>query len=241
MSHRSLFIVNEGPDGSGKETQTTLLCERLSRDGFQPVRFDFPTYGRDPVVDLIKSMLKTMQAHWNERSMESRALLYAANRALFRDELRRFVETPGTIIVCNRYVASNQAHMAGYLTDPGAWEERFLWIERLEFEFLGLPRPDVVLLHTMPNAKRGALLEEREQGKKDAHERDADYLQRVEECYALLARRDPAAWRRVSADVHGRVDTPPDIHARVWETLQAHPAWQAFVQQRVRAGASGGS
>ncbi|TSC72880.1 MAG: dTMP kinase [Parcubacteria group bacterium Gr01-1014_38] len=231
-----ILIVNEGADGSGKETQTTLLCERLKSEGYRVERFDFPTYGRDPVADLIKSLLSTRQAHWNERTMESRALLYAANRALFRDELRGFLETPGTIVVCNRYVASNQAHMAGYLTNSNAWEERFAWIERLEFEHIGLPRPDIVLFHTMPHAKRAALLEKREQGKQDAHERDAEYLQRVEQCYALLARRHAAVWRHIPADVHGRVEAPPDVHVRVWETLAAHPAWREFVQQRVRVG-----
>lgn len=226
--------MNEGPDGSGKETQTTLLCEHLQREGMQVARFDFPTYGQDPVADLIRSMLRTMQQHWNERSMESRALLYAANRALLKEDLLAALTQPNTVVVCNRYVASNQAHMAAYSENPEAWEQRFQWIEELEYRHLNLPRPDLVILHTMPSAKRAGLLQTREQGKPDAHEANRAYLDRVEQCYHALARREPERWLHISADVDGVVQSPEAVHERVWDALMKYPVLVSHIHFPVR-------
>lgn len=230
MKSRGLLIVNEGPDGSGKETQTTLLCDHLREAGMAPARFDFPTYGADPVADLIRTMLRTMQGEWNTRAWESSALLFTANRARFRDELRTKRVEPGRVVVCNRYVPSNQAHMAGLVDDPVEWTRRFRWIETLEYEHVGLPRPDILLLHTMPREASDALLDARERGAKDAFEADSAYLRRVERCYQALAAREPAVWRHVPADRDGALEPPDVVHARVWAALQAHPAWEAFVR-----------
>lgn len=230
MALRGLLVVHEGPDGSGKETQTALLGARLRAGGVRVARYDFPTYGADPTADLIRTMLRTMQEEWNARAWESKALLYAANRARFRDQVFARLAEPGTVVVCNRYVPSNQAHMAGIVDDPAEWERRFEWIAHLEYDSLRLPRPDIVILHTMPRAASDGLLQVRERGAADAHESDSAYLARVERCYHALAAREPAVWRRVPAD-RGKVLEPPDaVHARVWEALAAHPAWQAFAR-----------
>lgn len=237
-----LLIANEGPDGSGKETQTTLLCERLRREGVRVARVDFPTYGDDPVADSIRFLLRERKEEWNTRTWESKALLYASNRH------RTFSRLSGvevSVIVCNRFVPSNQAHMAAYSEDPAEWERRFAWIEHLEYDLLGLPRPDLVLLHTMPSRKRTELLQHREQGKQDAHEANAAYLNRVEQCYVALAQRDPEHWIHIRADVgrstgsgatrsasgvDGVVESADAVHERVWNALTIHSAWVQFQQ-----------
>lgn len=224
VEQRGLLIVNEGPDGSGKATQTALLRERLTLEGKDVRQYDFPSYGRDPIADLIRTMLKTMQDLWNARTFESRALLYAANRAVFRDEIRAHL-AEGRTVICDRYVGSNQAHMAGYSEDPRVWEERFAWIENLEYRMIGLPQPDMVLLHTMPAETRATLLRHREAGKEDAHEANRPYLVRVEECYRALAERGSDVWRHIPADVGGIVESPEQVHARVWQAVVNHPAW----------------
>lgn len=231
---RGILIVNEGADGSGKETQTGLLCTRLVQAGWHVSRYDFPTYGKDPVADLIRTMLKTMPDQWNLRPWMSKAVLFASNRMRYRDELHGALLSPGAVVVCNRYTPTNAAHMAGYVDDPVEQERRIEWVEHLEYDLMELPRPDLVLLHTMPRAVSDALLERRERGAKDAHEADAEYLQRVEQCFHTLVRRDPVHWVHVPADVDGHVQSPDDIHERVWAALTAHPVWQQFVREPVQ-------
>lgn len=224
-----LFIANEGPDGSGKETQTTLLCKRLAANYFTVHRLDFPTYGKDPVADTIRALLRSARDTWTARPWEARALLFAANRVLFRDTLREWLSDPSAVVVCNRYVPSNQAHMAGYVEDPREQDRRRRWIANLEYDILNLPRPDIVFLHTMPADTSRKLLEKR--GDLDAHEEDAVYLQRVSACYEALAALEPSVWRSVAASPHGSLQSPRDVHARVWVMLNRHPVWKAFVRQ----------
>ena len=40
-----MYVVFEGIDGSGKTTQLTLLCDRLRRLFYTPIRLAEPTYG----------------------------------------------------------------------------------------------------------------------------------------------------------------------------------------------------
>lgn len=232
MERSSLLVVNEGPDGSGKGTQTTLLCERLQREGWRVARFDFPTYGQDPVADLIRTMLKSMPEEWNSRPWESKAVLFASNRRRFREPIMEALVSPGTVVVCNRYVPSNAAHMAGYVDDPAEWERRFQWVEHLEYELMGLPHPDIAFLHTMPQHAADQLLHARERGAKDAHEADSAYLSRVARCFHALARRDSKQWIHVPADIGGRVEPPQEIHERLWQAFTQHAAWRSFVEQR---------
>ncbi len=235
MEHPGLLVVNEGADGSGKETQTTLLCERVRAEGLRAYCFDFPTYGQDPVADLIRTMLRAMKEEWNARPWESKAVLFASNRSRFREEILGALKEPRSVVVCNRYVPSNQAHMAGYAEDQREWERRCAWVAHLEYDLLALPRPDIVLLHTMPPRVSDALLHAREQGSPDAHEAARPYQGRVTQCFQLLADREPGIWRHVPADRDGVVQDPASVHGRAWGALQAHPAWQAFVRQRVPA------
>lgn len=235
MERTGLLVVNEGPDGSGKETQTGLLCARLTREGVRVRRYDFPTYGADPVADLIRTMLKQMPEEWNLRPWMSKAVLFAANRMRYRDELRTALMSSGTVVVCNRYTPSNAVHMAGYVDDQSEQERRLQWVEHLEYDLMELPRPDLVVLHTMPRAVSDALLEQRERGGLDAHEADTEYLQRVEGCFRALARRDGTLWVHVPADIDGQVQPPDDVHERVWAALTVHPVWQTFIRERVQA------
>lgn len=232
---RGVFIAMEGPDGSGKETQTTLLCDHLQRDGWRVARFDFPTYGQDPVADLIRTMLKALKEEWNSRPWESKAVLFASNRRRFREQLVAALAQAGTVVVCNRYVPSNAAHMAGYVDDPTEWERRFQWIEHLEYELMGLPRPDIVFLHTMPQHAADQLLHRRERGAKDAHEADSAYLARVAQCFHVLAQRDSGHWVHVPAEVGGRIESPQEVHERLWRALPSHSSWRVFAEQRVVA------
>ena len=222
-----LLLVVEGADGSGKKTQTDLLCQRLAASGRPLIRLDFPTYGRDPVADCIRHLLTKRKDEWIQRPWESKAMLYASNRLREFSALEE-VLVEGTIVVCNRYVPSNQAHMAAYHAHEKDWLGVFHWIELLEYNSLRLPRPDIVLLLTMPRSRRSALLSERERGALDAHEADAAYQDRVETCFEALARDKPNIWRVIPAEVSGRLQRPGEIHERLWHVVESHHTWQRF-------------
>ena len=235
--HKGLLLVNEGPDGSGKETQTRLLCEFLEGAGYNLEKFAFPTYRQDPVADLIRFMLREAKEDWNLRDWRSKAVLYASNRLRFLPAMQEALNRPGNVVVCDRFVSSNQGHMGALAEDPIERRQRYAWIDHLEFEMMGLPRPDVVLLHTMPSKMRTELLFKRENGKPDAHEGNSAYLDKVEQAYHELMDFYPNTWCHVPADVNGILQTPEEVHIRVRAVLLGHEKWVEFAEQREQVAA----
>lgn len=227
------LVAVEGADGTGKNTQTQLLVDRLRNVlGEQPViHLSFPTYGRDPVADLIRTMLTHHREEWNQRPWQSKAVLYASNRVReFAAIANTFAQ--GAVVVCDRYVPSNQAHMAAYQEDPSQWQRVFEWIDRFEYDEMDLPRPDIVFLLTMSAQQRSALLSARANARRvmDAHEADALYLDRVTLCFQQLAEENPESWRVIPANVDETLQSPEQIHNRLWTELEQHAAWKSFLQ-----------
>ncbi len=228
MQHpRSVLIAVEGPDGAGKATQSALLCRRLAAYGLRVFRHDLPTYTLDPVADLIRTLLHARPDAWDHRPWMSKALLYASNRAWLAPVIEEELAHPGAVVVCNRYVASNQAHMAGYTDDRAEQQRRFTWVADLEYRLLQLPQPDIVLLLTIERRFSDTFLRQREGEVLDAHERDRSYLARVSACYEDLCALSEDAWRHIPAGImEGTVERPESVHDRVWETLTTHHAWR---------------
>ena len=71
-----MFITFEGPDGSGKTTVSTAVCERLLKEGYQ-VR-----YTREPGGSNIAEQIRNIILDPKNTDMDARteALLYAASR-----------------------------------------------------------------------------------------------------------------------------------------------------------------
>jgi dTMP kinase len=105
----SLFITFEGPDGSGKSTQITLLAEELTAAGRDVLTVREP--GGTPISEQIRDVVHSLR----NREMSDRAecLLYNAARAQLVDQsivphLRR-----GGIVLSDRYADSTLAYQ-GY-------------------------------------------------------------------------------------------------------------------------------
>ncbi len=49
-NEKGLFVVIEGIDHTGKETQSKILVKRLKRSGFKTSYFDFPQYKQRSAV-----------------------------------------------------------------------------------------------------------------------------------------------------------------------------------------------
>jgi len=150
----------------------------------------------------------------------------------FKEKIEEAINTPGNVVVCDRFVPSNQAHMGGLGSSMEEREARFLWIEKLEYEMMGLPKPDIVLLHTMPSKIRTELLKKREDGQPDAHEADETYLDKAERSYYELADLHSEEWRHIPADLDGILQTPEQVHQRVIAELISHPKWKDFCSER---------
>lgn len=209
------LIVFEGTDGSGKSTQFRLLAQRLARRGTAFRQLRFPQYD-SPSSALIRMYLDGQFGRRPEDvNAYAASLFYAVDRyASFRtdwgDDYRR-----GGLLLADRYVTSNAVHQAGKL--PPAERPAFLrWLCELEYEKLGLPRPDLVLLLNMPVELSLSLLRGREQAggpRADIHEKDAAYLA---QCHSMAL--EAAAfyhWTVIDCAAGGKPRPEADIAAEI--------------------------
>lgn len=186
----SLLVVIEGIDGSGKGTQASRLRERLEQRGLRVGLLSFPRYSETFFGQRIGDFLNRKFGELHEVDPFLAALLYAGDRLESKAELNRQLAS-SDVLILDRYVPSNIAHQAGKRT--GAERQQLAeWIEKIEYDIHGLPRPDlVVLLDTPADVSKDLISRKAQRDYTDAaadmQEADTDYLSRVRTAYRELA------------------------------------------------------
>lgn len=99
---RGKFIVIEGGDGAGKDTQVELLHKELGDDGF--------IYTRDPGGTDLGFKLREIVQYGENVAKETEMLLFLAARAqLVREVIRPNIDK-GINVICNRFDHSTLAY-----------------------------------------------------------------------------------------------------------------------------------
>ncbi len=213
-----------GIDGSGKATQTELLAGRAREEGLDVREVSFPRYGQGFFADLVERYLRGDFAEQaGDVDPHLAALPYALDRWQTSGELREWL-AGGSLVICNRYVPANLAHQGSKLASPDERQEFVAWIEELEYDVLGIPRPDLQVLLDVPVSVSMRLVRERAAasgGSLDIHEEDLGHLEAAAAVYREVAARDADAWAVIPC-ADGQVIRPPEaIAADVWARVAA--------------------
>ncbi len=192
------LIVIEGVDASGKATQTQRLYERLAEEGKSLRQISFPDYDSDFSVPVKRYLAGDLGKNADDVSPYGASLFYAIDRyASYKRDWGKFYEEGG-ILIADRYVTSNLVHQAAKIRgDKRPFME---WLHDLEYEKLGLPKPDLVLFLDMPPACARRLMQDRAnkftgEKQKDIHERDPEHLGKAYQNAMAIA--DLAGWQIV--------------------------------------------
>ena len=217
-----LLLAIEGIDGTGKGTQAARLAETAAERGRRVASFSFPLYGDNPFSRAVADYLNGEFGAADEVHPELAALLYAGDRFHARPRIVSAL-AENDLVVCDRYVASNQAHQGGKLT--GEARRRLLdWLEEVEYGEFALPRPQLVILLDAPVALARSLVGQKPARgytmlEADIHEADAVHSGATREVYLELAERD--GWRVVStAGDDGAARDVEDIAAEIWAAVE---------------------
>lgn len=205
------LIVIEGLDGSGKSTQLELLYKNLVAENINAKTVSFPDYD-DPSSTLVKMYLGgEFGTKPDDVNAFAASLFYAVDRfASYKKHWEDYYINGGTVIA-GRYVTSNAVHQTAKLPKE-EWDEYLNWLYTLEYERVGIPKPDLVIFLDMPCEISQKLLEKRyggDSGKKDIHERDKSYQDACRQ--AALYNVEHAGWRVISCSENGNVRTVDDI------------------------------
>jgi dTMP kinase len=170
------LIAFEGLDQSGKQTQAERLLEAFRAAGRTAEFLTFPEYTTAIGME-IGSALQGKRDY----QPDTLQLLYIANRFEFRPRIMEWLEA-GTMVVCDRYLASSIAYGEAQGVDA-------CWLAEIQRH---LPQPALTMLLDIPpdaslNRKRVA---------RDKFERDLPLLGRVRESYLRQAAASDS-WVRI--------------------------------------------
>lgn len=208
---KGTLIVLEGIDGSGKETQASLLEKKLKEKGREVMHISFPDY-ESPSSALVKMYLKgDFGKNPEDVNPYAASLFYAVDRfASYRMKWKDFYQKGG-IIIADRYTTSNMVHQMTKYEDKKARKDFLSWLEKTEYEELELPVPDLVILLDIPLGVSENLVRERARqgGSMDIHEQHLDYLRKCHDAYQELV--SLYGWKRIPCTEEGKLRTIEDI------------------------------
>ena len=130
---KPLFIVFEGPDGSGLSTQSSLLAKWFESKGEKVLLTKEPT--NSMIGGLIRSILKK---EWKV-DMKTFGLLFSADRSHHLSNEIEPALKDGYSVICDRYILSTLAF--------NVEKNNLEWLKKLNSQFR---KPDFVFVMDVP-------------------------------------------------------------------------------------------
>ncbi len=221
---KNKLIVIEGTDCSGKETQAKMLIERLKKDKIKINMLSFPNYD-SPTGKIVGGPFLGKELYGkcffteNPINVDSKvaSLYYAADRRYNLPLLKAYL-AQGNLIL-DRYAESNMAFQAGKLRKKEDRLEMYKWLNNLEYKFLELPKPDIIIFLYMPY-KYSLELKKKRHEKPDKIEKSALYLQTAEKAYLELAKL--RNYITVNCIKNNEIRTIEDINDEIYKIITSH-------------------
>jgi len=225
-NHEGSLIVIDGVDGSGKATQTELLVDRLKDEDTPVETIEFPQYKNNILGELIGECLDGQHGEFDELDPKVVSVLYAADRFESKDKIEGWL-SEGKVVVADRYVSSNQMHQGGKIDDPDKKKDFLRWLDTLEYEVFGVPRPDEIFYLDVPAPTTKQLLEE---GSEESNgnrytKRRLDVVEDSDEYtqHSLTAAKkyikERRKWHRIDCTQNGELLSKQAIHKKLYERV----------------------
>lgn len=217
---KGLFIVLDGNDGSGKATQAERLGQYFKEKGTSYEKVDFPAYERNFFGAFVGECLAGQHGDFLHMDPKVASTLYALDRLESAPRVRAAL-AEGKVVIADRYASSNQIHQGGKIDDEQERIEFLKWLDKMEFEVLGIPRPDAIIYLRVPVERSLKLLSEKRAAKnqhvgemKDTVEEDRQYLERSHATANWLATHE-SNWHVVLCEKDGEMRSIDDIHSEI--------------------------
>ena len=176
---KGLFIVMEGPDGSGKTTQINLLEQYLKEAGYECLITREP--GGTVIGEEVRELI--LNPEYKEMSPVTEMLLYAASRAQLVHEVIGPALEAGKIVISDRFVDSSIVYQ-GIARNRG-----ISTVAAVNAPGIGIYRPDGIFFIDLSEAE--GIRRKKNQKKLDRMEQESiDFHHLVSEGYRkVLAER----------------------------------------------------
>lgn len=222
MTKKGKLIVIEGTDGTGKTTQLKLLIDYIKRNKINYQTFDFPQYEKTFFGRFVGRFLNGEFGHFSRINPYLAMFPFAGDRWQVKDKLWEAINK-GKLVLCNRYSPSD-IYQAVKVKPKD--QHKFLdWVNKLEHEVFGIPRPDLVIILYIPVQFAQKLIAKKKKrpylkGKdKDQYEEDIEYLKKVEKMYLMMIKKYKN-WIKVDCLEKGKIISPAEIHQKILSVIK---------------------
>ncbi len=218
------FIVIDGLDASGKETQAGLLSDALNKMGIKTRVLSFPMYENESSAFVKMYLSGRLGEHPEDTNAYAASSFFAADRYIsYRLDWKKDIEDPNTVVIANRYTTANAVHQLAKLKGEH-WDEFLSWLWDYEFSKLGIPVPDdIVYLEMLPEISIRLLRSRSESTGRtvDIHETDKNF---IENSYrAAIYCSEKLGWTKITCYEGNEPRSREDIHAEVIKRLGYEP------------------
>lgn len=220
MKNMGKIIVIEGLDGSGKQTQSEKLYNRLINEGYKVKKIAYPRY-ENPSSALVKMYLAgEFGKDAGEISPYIASTFYAVDRyASYKQDYEDFYKNGG-ILILDRYVTANMVHQSSKIDNLEEKEKFLSWLADFEYGLFGIPKPDKVFFLNIPPKVSQMLIKNRtnkfsHEKTKDIHESNQDYLNKAynNACYLI----NKYNWDEIDCTENEILRTIEDIHEEIYK------------------------
>lgn len=225
--NKGKLIVIDGTDGSGKATQVAYLTEHLKKDGYKVKIVDFPEYYKNFFGKFIGHCLSEQYYNFLNTHPKIVSVLFAADRWESSKKMREWLDK-GYIIIANRYVSANQIHQGGKVKSAKKRADFIKWLNQMEYEVFGLPRPDLTFYLSLPIKIVLELLKKRDSSKmkraylkkkKDVHESDINFLINSRKS-ALKLEKEIPNFKKIECSEKGKILSREQVHEMVYKEVK---------------------
>lgn len=222
-----LIVVIEGTDGSGKETQSNLLVERLNEKYNNVEKVSFPNY-ESPACEPVKMYLAgELGTDPNNINPYAVSTMYAIDRFFtFKKDLENRLNPDNYILIADRYTSSNIVHQSAKIKNKVDRVNFIYWLQELEHGKFEIPKPTVTLFLDMPPEASKRLREGRAnkitgEDKKDIHESNDTHIMEAyhnaKECAQLLR------WKVIECvNEDGSIKSIEQINDEIFEKIKCY-------------------
>ena len=220
---KGIFIVIEGSDGSGKGTQFKIIGDKLKEQGYEVATYDFPQYDQESSY-FVREYLNGNYGNADELGAYTPSLFFALDRFQAAQSIKKDLQA-GKVVLSNRFIGANLAHQGQKIDDEVAKTKYYDWLYDLEFNILGIPKPDVNIVLLVPAELAQKLVDQKAarsytDKKRDIHEADLNHLQRAVAAYEKLCEQFPEQFIAIDGVSNGELLSIPEVSDRIWSKIQ---------------------
>jgi dTMP kinase len=213
-----LFLVFDGPEGSGKSTQLGLLRRKFEEIHRPALMVRDPGHTR--IGEEIRSIL--LNPHNDDMAMRCEMLLYMAARAQMMSETILPALAQGQTVISDRFVSSTLAYQGG---GDGLTPADIRAVADIAIKHRW---PDLTIILDLPVDVSSARVKPKfllpfpaniqdaaAQAVKDRIEqRPREYHEQVRQNYLAQAKADPSRHKIIDAN-----RSPEDVHSDIWSAI----------------------